>query len=249
MQRYFVKNHAIRGKSALIQGRDHHHIKNVMRMRPKDKVYLCDENENVYLAEIAVISQQEIVLNIIDQIDHKSELEVSTTIALGLTRREKQEEVLKRITELGASGFLTVALERSVVKAGEKSDSIRERHWSIAKEAAEQSHRRRIPSIYGHFSFPDFLNFSEQFDLCLFAYEEAGRKGDASLKSIIRSFRGKSVLALVGPEGGFSQKEAEVLMQRGFVPVGLGPRILRCETAPLYIMSAFSYELELKDES
>ena len=245
MQRYFVKNEQIKGSTVSIHGQDYHHIKNVMRMKTGDNVYICDQVENVYLASIIEIEAEEIILKIIETIVYQSELKCSVAIALGLTRREKQEEVLRRITELGADGFLTVSMERSIVKAKGNAEKIIERQRSIAKEAAEQSQRRRIPRIYGNLSFDEFLKFSDDFDLTLFAYEEAGKSGDASFKSIIKSFQGKSVLVLVGPEGGISPSEAEKLLAKGFSAVGLGPRILRCETAPLYIMSAFSYEWEL----
>lgn len=249
MQRYFVKSEQIKGNTVSIHGQDYHHIKNVMRMKTGDNVYICDQDENVYLANLVEIKDQEIILRLREKIDYQSELNCSLTIALGLTRREKQEEVLRRITELGADGFLTVSMARSIVKAKGNTEKIIERQKSIAKEASEQSQRRRIPQIFGNFSFEDFLKFSAKFDHKLFAYEEAGRKNDASLKKIIRSSQEKAVLVLVGPEGGISLKESEKLLVGGFSAVGLGPRILRCETAPLYIMSAFSYELELKDES
>ncbi|MGB7530970.1 MAG: 16S rRNA (uracil(1498)-N(3))-methyltransferase [Bacilli bacterium] len=248
MQRYFLKNEAIKGKKALIRGGDHHHIRNVMRMRSGDKVSLCDEDGNAFLAEIAEIRTEETLLNILEKIESESELGAAVTIAMGLVRREKQEEVLRRITELGAAGFLTVSMERSVVKAREKSAHL-ERQKRIAKEAAEQSQRRRIPNVYGNLSFEEFLDFSDQFEIRIFAYEERAHEKDAAFKRLIRASLGKEVLVLVGPEGGISPGEADALKERGFVSVGLGPRILRVETAPLYIMSAFGYELELEDES
>lgn len=248
MQRYFIQNEAINRKKVVIKGDDYHHIRNVMRMRPQDQVTVCDEDGNVHLAEIEEITATEVRLKMLERLECASELEAKVTVAMGLTRREKQEEVLRRVTELGASGFLTVSMERSVVKAKENS-SVLERQKKIAKEAAEQSQRSRIPDVHGNFTFAGFLDFAERFEIKIFAYEEEAKKNDGTLRRILKTARGKSAIVLTGPEGGISSKEAELLKSRGFVPVGLGPRILRCETAPLYVMSAFGYELESENES
>jgi 16S rRNA (uracil1498-N3)-methyltransferase len=246
MQRYFIKNAQINHNQAFIEGSDYHHIRNVMRMKTGDKLYICDESENAYLSEIKDFGQDRVLLTILEKLDQSPELAVRVTIALGLTKKDKQEEVLRRITELGASGYLSVAMERSVLQI--KDELPPERWRKIVKEAAEQSQRHRLLTIYGNISFQKFLEHAKEYDLRLFAYEEAGRKGDNSLKKILRHFSGKSILILVGPEGGISPKEVKLLEENNFLAVGLGPRILRCETAPLYLMSAVSYELELRNE-
>ena len=102
------------------------------------------------------------------------------------------------------------------------------------------------PSI----SFNDLLKLNKEYDLCLFAYEESGRNDDFHFKSFLKQIKGKEnskILVVIGPEGGFSNDEAKKLLLNGFKAIGLGPRILRTETAPLYVMSAISYELELEE--
>jgi len=249
MQRYFIKNEQISNNTIIIIGNDYHHIKNVMRMKEKSKIYVCDENQKVYLCEIFSILDDSVLLNIIEEINEEVELAVNVTIAFGLTKRDKQEEVLRRITELGASGFFSVTMERSVVKVKEnKASSKLERMKTIVKEASEQSHRSKLLVVEDVHSFKEFINKSDSYDLKLYAYEEV-RQNNFSFKDIIRSFKGKSIIILVGPEGGISEKEVKILVENDFKAIGLGPRILRCETAPLYVMSAISYELELKNES
>lgn len=249
MQRYFIRNNQISNNTIIILDNDVHHIKNVMRMKEESQVYVCDEDEHVYLCEIIKILEKEVILNIINKIEKKVEMDVLVTIAFGLTKREKQEEVLRRITELGASGFVNVEMERSVVKVKEVKNSKLERMNLIVKEASEQSHRSKLMKVFDVKSFKDFLEFSKEYDLKLYAYEEAGRSNNYSFKNILKDFKGKSLIVLVGPEGGISQKEVELLEKNNFQAIGLGPRILRCETAPLYVMSAISYELELGNES
>ena len=93
--------------------------------------------------------------------------------------------------------------------------------------------------------FKEFIKNFSDFDVKLFAYEEAGRNNIFNLKQKIKEGTGKRIVVLVGPEGGISENEVKLLESNGFISVGLGPRILRTETAPLYVMSAISYELEI----
>ena len=249
MQRYFVNNEQISNNKVIINNGDFHHIKNVMRMKVNQQIFICDKSEHVYLCELEHFFDDYLELKIIEPIFKKVELELKVTIALGLTKRDKQEEVLRRITELGASGFVSVEMERSVVKIKDFKESKMNRMMTIVKEASEQSHRNKLLKVYEPQNMKSFLSFASQFPLKLYAYEEEGRKNNASLKTVLTNCEAAQALILVGPEGGFSSKEVETLDANGFIPIGLGPRILRCETAPLYIMSAISYELELKNES
>jgi len=248
MQRYFLyyDNKLSLDEIIYINDSDYHHIKNVMRMKITDKVYLSTNNDDSYIGEIIDINDNDVVIKVIEVLENKSEINCHVVIAQGLVRREKTEEVLRRITELGASGFIQVEMDRSVVKVKDysKNDKI-DRMKKIVKEASEQSHRNKIPEVYNLESFKGFINKFKDYDFKVFAYEESGRANDKSFKSIIKSAVNKKMVVLVGPEGGFSLNEVKLLEANGFVSVGLGPRILRTETAPLYIMSAISYELEL----
>lgn len=247
MQRYFVQNSQIQNQTIMIIGNDYHHIRNVMRMKPETKVYVCDEDGHTYLASVTRFTESAVNLRIIDAINHNPELKCRVTMAMGLTRQDKQEEVLRRITELGAAGFIPVAMERSLIQVKDPEAKL-PRMEMIVKEAAEQSHRSRLLTVHPVTSFSEFLAFSERFAIRLFAYEEAGRMQNVDFPKVLKEKAKQqdvSVVIMTGPEGGISPKEAEILKQHQFLEIGLGPRILRCETAPLYIMSAISYELEL----
>ena len=119
------------------------------------------------------------------------------------------------------------------------------RHSKIAKEAAEQSHRIKIMEVANLETWKSFIKLSKEYDLCLYAYEASLK--DDSFKRILKTKKFKNILILVGPEGGISDKEVEDLKANNFLPITLGPRILRTQVAPLYIMSALSYEWEAEE--
>lgn len=249
MQRYFINNEWIKNNKIYITGDDYHHIRNVMRMRINQEALFCDEDEQVYLASLEEYLSHEAVFIIKEKVNHQPELIYEVTIAHGLVRRDKQEEVIRRITELGAKRYIPVIMERSIIKVRDKEDHKRERMLKIIKEASEQSHRTKMMELSNIVSFNELLNISTQYDLLMFAYEESGRNGNSTFKKALEEFVGQKILVLVGPEGGFNPQEVEVLLQHNFKSIGLGPRILRTETAPLYIMSAISYELELGEQN
>lgn len=246
MQRYFVKNNQIKSQRVTITGDDAHHISVVMRMRKQDEVIVCNQERVAYLCVIESFEKNSITLSIKEQINHNPELPINVTIAQGLIRREKTEEVIQKITELGAYQYIPLIMERSIVKLiKEQEDKKLERYQKIAKEASEQSHRTSLLQLSKAMSLKELIAIKNTFDLCLFAYEDMGRKSDTTLKSLLSTFAKDNLLVVIGPEGGFSGTEVDALTKEGFIPVGLGPRILRTETAPQYIMSVVSYQFEL----
>ncbi|MCM1513896.1 MAG: 16S rRNA (uracil(1498)-N(3))-methyltransferase [Anaeroplasma bactoclasticum] len=242
MQRYFVKFSAIHGNQIQIIGSDYHHITKVMRMKKGDQVYVASENKS-WLCHIESIGDSIVYLEIDQPLDEQKELPLEITIAQGIVRREKMEEVIEKITALGASTYIPVEMERCNVKlCDEKIEKKWERMNKIAKEAAEQSHRTRLLDINRPISFQSLLTSAAHYDLCLYAYEVTTR--GKSLKEILQKGCYQRVLVLIGPEGGISEKEVCQLDKNNFVSVHLGPRILRTELAPTYVLSAISYELE-----
>lgn len=245
MQRYFINDKALNEPFITITGEDYYHIKVVMRMKKGDKAYLCC-NDITYLSHIDNITDDEVVFLIDEKIIEHKELPFTVCIAQGLVRKEKMEEVIDYTTEMGASTYLPVLMERSVVKYNkEKEDKKLERLNKIAKEASEQSHRTKILEVKAPVSFNEFIEYSKEYDLCLYAYEKSPK--DDSLKQILKKGNYKKIIVLIGPEGGISLKEIDLLKKAGFLPISLGPRILRTQVAPLYFMAALSYEVECDD--
>lgn len=248
MQRYFLKNNQIQSGVVRLTEDDAHHIIRVMRMKVGDEVIVCDENKTSFIVEISSFENNDVLATIKSLIKYEVELPVSVTIAQGLPKGDKFEWVLQKGTECGATQFIPVKMDRSVVKIDAKKEVKKLERWSkIVKEAAEQAHRQILPTVHSVVSFKDLLKLGEMYDVCLFAYEETAKIGDmAQLKEALkRVFPGSSILVLVGPEGGISDSENNLLVKNGFLPCALGPRILRTETAPIYILSAISYEFEL----
>ena len=136
MQRYFVEKDAIKLPYIFITGDDCHHIGLVMRMKSGDKVYVSDQ-EKSYIAVITDIKKDLVTLEVIEELHEQKELPYQVTIAQGLVRREKMEEVIDYITELGASCYIPVVMSRSIVKVNqEQMDKKNARYAKIAKEAA-----------------------------------------------------------------------------------------------------------------
>ena len=244
MQRYFVNKESIdyQSKNVILTGNDAYHIRVVMRMKINDLIYLCD-NEKSFVGKIVNIEEEQVLALIVEELDVNPELDIEVTIAHGLVCREKKEETIQKITQLGAIKYIPVQMKKSIVKiVKEKEQKQTERLQKIAKEASEQSHRIKELEVVNPISFNELLKLTNKYDACLYAstVEDSESK---TFKQIIKDKNIKSIIVLIGPESGIDSSEIELLKE--WTPISLGPRILRTEVAPLYIMSAISYEREL----
>ncbi|WHY28182.1 16S rRNA (uracil(1498)-N(3))-methyltransferase [Bacillus wiedmannii] len=247
MQRYFVEEKYVNETSIRIVGDDVHHIARVMRMSAGDHIYCC-VNGKTAVCSIDEITSEFINTAIVEWVEVSSELPVYVTIASGLPKGDKLELIFQKGTELGAAAFLPFQASRSIVKwDAKKADKKVERLRKIVKEAAEQSHRSEIPEVHAPASFKQLLSMSNEYDVCLVAYEEEAKQGEKSnfAKALTTMKPGQKLLIVFGPEGGLAEEEITTLREHKFVPCSLGPRILRTETAPLYALSAASYHFEL----
>jgi len=247
VQRYFVKQRANDGRF-LINDEDRHHIVKVMRMQIGDKIICVDLDGKQAVCSLAEITDTSVVADVVQWIDGVSELPITITIASGLPKGDKLEWIIQKGTELGAHQFLPFSAARSVVKWDEKKAAKKVDRWQkIAKEAAEQSHRAILPDVMSAISFKDLLLKSNDFHYKLVAFEEESRNGETSIfaDTLKKINKGDTLLIVFGPEGGLTDEEVRQLKDNEFAVCGLGPRILRTETAPLYALSAISYHFEL----
>ncbi len=244
MQRYFIQKSQIDGQHISITGDDVHHIKHVMRMKVGDKVIACDEENNYHCQIISISTIIELEILSIDQ--EQKELPIQVTIAHGLVRRDKTEEVIRRLVEIGCYQYLPVIMDHCVAKA---TFDKQERYEKIVKEASEQSGRSRLMKVLTPISFSSLMDEIKSYDLVLFAHVFYANDSQSELKKVLRTFHGKNILCIIGPEGGFSSREVEKIIQTKAITIGLGKRTLRTETAPLYIMSVISYEMENQNEN
>ncbi|WP_400242526.1 16S rRNA (uracil(1498)-N(3))-methyltransferase [Niallia sp. JL1B1071] len=247
MQRYFAKNE---DDTFIIQEDDYHHIVRVMRMNIDDEIYCVNYNQQVARCKIENISENEVTAKVVQWLEGEIELPVSVSIVSGMPKGDKLEWIIQKGTELGAYEFIPFIAARSVVKWDEKKGEKKLVRWNkIAKEAAEQSHRTMIPEVNTPIDMKELIKLSEGFNVKLVAYEEEARQGESSIltKKLQSMTKGQSILAVFGPEGGLTESEVTLLENHGFETCGLGPRILRTETAPLYLLSAVSYHFELME--
>lgn len=248
MQRYFVNRNEVKDDELTISGEDAHHISRVMRASIGDEILCCVDKET-YLCTLTDITKEYVIASIVQTVDEVVELPHHVTIAQGMPKGDKLDFVIQKGTELGAAQFQPFYSSRTIVKwKQEKAVKRVERLNKIAKEAAEQSHRKAIPTVFNPITFEHLLQASENFQLKIVAYEEEARNNEKDeLKRVLHSLTGEeSILFVVGPEGGFSADEIEAFKENDFSICGLGPRILRTETASLYMLAALSYETELK---
>lgn len=244
MQRYFID--VATPPSAVISGDDARHIERVMRMKEGQQI-ITVFNDKAYLSEIVSFQDNDVHVTFIEPLERKVELPVNVTIACGLPKGDKLDLVIQKSTELGMAGFIPFAAERSIVQWDSKKWSKKqERFEKIAKEAAEQSHRTKVPTIHDLHTMKQLVNNIESYDLVLICDEEEAKleKRLRFADHIKKVYDNMSILIVFGPEGGLSRTEVEQLSSKGAFTTTLGPRILRAETAPLYALAAISYELE-----
>lgn len=248
MQRYFINNQNVNEQIVRIIGDDFHHITRVMRMNIGDKIIVVNENGETAVTKISEITNDSVIGIVVEWKNEDKELPITVTIASGLPKGDKLEWIVQKGTELGATEFIPFVAARSVVKWDNKKASKKiDRLQKIAKEAAEQSHRTRIPIIHESMTLLELIQCGERFDYKLIAYEEEAKQGEkAKFAEVLSKMKaGQSLLFVFGPEGGLTSEEVDKLSEAGFISCGLGPRILRTETAPLYALAAISYQVEL----
>ncbi|MBO7746479.1 16S rRNA (uracil(1498)-N(3))-methyltransferase [Paenibacillus sp. MWE-103] len=248
MQRYFVTPEQIEGSRIVLAGDDAHHITRVMRMEAGDVIVVSDGVSRVAEARIAAVSPGRVEADAAEWLPMGGEPLWSVTVAQSLPKGDKMELVIQKGTEIGAAAFLPFESQRMIVQYDGKKEAKRLERWAkIAKEAAEQAHRSRIPAIEAVASWKRLVARIPSYDLALFCYEkESGGKGLREAVAARARDGGwdgaRSVLLVVGPEGGFTEREAEEAEEAGAVVVGLGKRILRTETAAMVGLACLMYE-------
>lgn len=248
MQRYFVPVEQVQDDVVTIQGNDYHHIAKVLRMTHGEEVICVLGDKGSALVRIENITNEEVLGTVIEWLNEEKELPVQVTVVSGLPKGDKLEYIVQKGTELGASSFIPFIADRSIVKWDVKKAAKKvDRLQKIAKEAAEQSHRTVVPHVEVPLTLRQLLERANMYDVLLVAYEEEAKQNEsgALCKALQTLKPGASVIVVFGPEGGLTESEVQSLRDAGFTACGLGPRILRTETAPLYVLSAVSYQLEL----
>lgn len=250
MQRYFLLKdyEEIQPSKIQVSGEVFHHITRVMRMKEGARVYLIFNHQKGIVAEITEITAEMVSFREIEPIIHSTELPIEVSLFCGFPKGDKLELIVQKATELGASEIIGFPAKASVVKWNDKKRSSRqERLNKIGLEAAEQSHRLVSPKVKLLETSQALFESLLSFEHILVAYEETAKQGlHSQLVATLQEVKQGDRLAFVfGPEGGLAPEEIVRLREAGAKVCSLGPRILRTETAPLYALSAVSYQLEL----
>ena len=244
MYQFFVEPSQIQGNRIVITGSDVNHIKNVLRMKPGEKIRVCTRNGQNYFCSISDITESFVRADILEKEAESTELPCRIYLFQGLPKNDKMEWIIQKCVELGVHAIVPVATKRAVVKLDEKKAQKKVNRWNaIAESAAKQSGRGIVPEVLPVMKWKEALEYARQLDVKMIPYEKAA--GINATKQLIGSVSfGQSVGIFIGPEGGFEEAEVEAAKAMGAVPVTLGKRILRTETAGMTILSILMYHLE-----
>ncbi len=243
MHQFFIEDHQIGKEYVTITGSDVNHIKNVLRMRPGEKIRVSSSSGQDFFCEIAELGDAFVQADILDEEVPKTELSARIYLFQALPKGERMEYVIQKAVELGVYEIIPVAMKYCVVKLDENRAAKKVKRWqAISESAAKQSKRSRIPRIHPVMSYADALTYAGSCDVRLVPYEnEKGMQATAEATEKLKA--AGSVSILIGPEGGFAPEEIAAARENMDV-ISLGRRILRTDTAAVCAMSLVMLTLE-----
>jgi len=237
--RFFITPDQVRDPSITVVDDDVRHIRTVLRKQPGDLLTLLDGQGREYTVRITAIEKEAIETEIVDRRE-RHPLVPSVILGQGLPKSDKMDFIVQKATELGVLSIVPIMTERTIVKV--KDEEKRITRWQkIAREAAMQSNRPDIPKVEMIRPFGEFIHSLAPGPqtLLLLPWEE----GTEPIKNVLRRHSETNhIVVLIGPEGGFSQAEADAARGMGFHLVSLGQNILRTETAAVAVLSIIGYE-------
>lgn len=222
----------------------------VLRLQPGAALTLFDGHGGEWTAAVLQMGRREVTATVLQAHPRDCELRCAVTLALGMPANERMDTLVEKATELGAAAIQPLVCERSVLRiAGERAER-KAVHWqAIAAAACEQSGRNRLPEIAaarplsdwlaglpGHPVQPGHGAIPASAARLLLSLDV----GAPALLAHLQPIRASQVTVLSGPEGGLSAAEQQAAIEHGFVPVSLGPRVLRAETAPLAALACIA---------
>lgn len=236
MPRFFVESLA--GDPIVIEGGDARHIALSLRMKQGEKLILCDGKGTEAVCAVASLCPESVVLDVKERRASETEPKTRVTLYQALPKADKMEYIVQKAVELGVYRIVPVLTSRCISRPDEKTAAKkRERLCKIAAEAAKQSGRGIIPEVDGVLTFKNAVKEMSTAGLPIFFFEHAS----LPLRKYMEKYTGGDIAVMVGAEGGFSDEEAAFAEENGLLSASLGPRILRCETAPVAALAAIMY--------
>lgn len=239
--RFFVSQSAVHGDRVVLSAEDSAHAARVLRMRPGDLLTVCDDGGMEHSCRACAVSPAQVEAEILSSAPGGTEPDVFVTVFAGVSKGERFDQMIQKCVEVGASHLVPFTSEYCVVKIDRADAEKKRARWArIALEASKQSGRSRAVTVGEVVSFSQALAQAEQADHAFLLYEKENRR---ALRRALREAGSAAAIAVItGPEGGFSAEEAGQALARGIESVSIGPRILRCETAPVAAVCAIMYE-------
>ena len=239
MVRFFIPTAQIEGNRVYLYGKDQHHLVKVLRKRIGDEFSVLNGKGEEFTARIVAMEEDRVTAEIVSASTKPAEPRVRITLAQSLPKADKFELIIQKNTEIGVSSFQPLITERSTIKLDRNTEAKKRERWQkIIQEAAEQSGRKMIPRLEPVKSWEDILA-DLGTGLAIIPWE--GER-QTSLKQVLEGRElPETVTILIGPEGGFSLYEVDRARAAGAIPVTLGPRILRTETAGLVVSTVIFY--------
>ncbi len=240
MPRFFVTSQAISDNIITVTGEDAHHISRVLRAAVGDKLTVCDMANTLYFCAISQITAESVTLNIEETSKNDTEPPYRATLLMALPKGDKMEYIIQKAVETGVCEIIPFSSSRCICKLDDKGgEKKRERWQKIAKGAAEQCGRGIIPKVLSPVTFNQALEIMKSHKNPFMCYE-----GETALcmRDYLQNQTNPDLdfCFMIGAEGGFSHEECMKIKELGIDTVSLGKRILRCETAPIYVLSALS---------
>lgn len=242
LRRFFTEPENINENTAVIL-EDAAHIKKVLRMNPGDEILIFDGSGREYTARLSEIGSDRCLAEIISAEMSKQEPTVKVTVFQAVPKSGKMEGIIQKAVELGVTGIVPVAADRCVSRLdGGKREAEKLKRWNkVAVEAAKQCGRGILPRVEPCIGFKAAIERMKESGLALMPYEMLGHDGVSNLKDILDKSDSADISIIIGPEGGFSDSEADYALKSGIVMVGLGHRILRTETVSSMMLSIIMY--------
>lgn len=248
MYHFFIQAKQIEKTQIRLTGADVNHIKNVLRMRPGERAQFTDEDGVGYLCAIRELEKEQIIADILDVQEASHELPAAITLYQGIPKGDKFDLIIQKAVELGVCQIVPVMTARCIVKLDDKKKEHKKKRWNeIAKSAAKQSKRSRIPTVCDVLSFEQAISEAKEYDLVCIPYEQ--EEGMHKTKQFIEQVRaGMKIAVYIGPEGGYEESEIKRAIENQICPISLGKRVLRTETAGIALLSMMMLCLECQTD-
>lgn len=245
MHRFYITDVPMTEETITITGSDVNHIKNVLRLKKGEQIIICNGQGKDCYCIINKVSDTEIIASLQSVEETATELGQKITLFQGLPKKDKMELIIQKAVELGVHEIIPVMTKRVIVKLEDKKKEEKklERWQAISESAAKQSGRGVIPKIKPVMSYAQALKKAKDMGIGVIPYENA--KDMNHTRKIINSLGEYSSIGIfIGPEGGFEEAEVSLAIENGIIPISLGRRILRTETAGLTVLSMMILVLE-----